>query len=103
MAKGAILAGVQLLPDAVRILFWEVNPDTLDPDRHRDYVMERIMSRGTWEAMRWLRRTYTREQIGDFIRAKGRRLPPRDEAYWALMAGVELVQRRGGGRPPWAG
>jgi hypothetical protein len=62
-----------------------------------------VMSRGSWAAMQWLRSTYTREQIADFVRRKGRRLTPRDEAYWALVTGVEVEQRPGGGRPAWAG
>ncbi len=91
------------MPDAVRTLLWDVDPDTVDPQAHGDYLMERVMTRGSWEAMRWLRLTYSREQIADFVRRSGRKLPPRDEAYWALVAGVELTQRPGGGRPAWAG
>lgn len=94
---------MQELPEAVRILFWEVEPENVDLQRHRDYVMQRIMTRGSWEAMRWLRRTYPLEQVADFIRRKGRKLTPRDEAYWALIARVEVIQRPGGGRPAWAG
>lgn len=90
------------LPDAVRILLWDIAPSSLDLSTHRDYVMERVMTRGSWEAMRWLKRTYPREQIADFVRRKGGRLAPRDEAYWALIAGVALVHRPGGGRPGWA-
>jgi len=93
---------MQGLPDAVRILLWDVEPGAVDLDTHRDYVMERVMSRGNWQAMRWLRSTYSRDQIADFVRRKGHRLTPRDEAYWALVAGVERAQRSGGGRPTWA-
>lgn len=91
------------IPAAVRVLLWDVEPTTVDTDRHADYLMERVMSRGSWAAMQWLRSTYTREQIADFVRRKGRRLTPRDEAYWALVAGVDVEQRPGGGRPAWAG
>jgi hypothetical protein len=91
------------LPSAVRILLWDVAPDAVDLYAHSDYVMERVMTRGGWDAMRWLKLTYSREQLADFIQRKGRRLAPRDEAYWALMAGVEVIQRSGGGRPGWAG
>jgi hypothetical protein len=80
-----------------------VDPDTVDPEAHRDYLMQRVMSRGSWEAMRWLRRAYSSEEVADFVRRNGRKLSPRDEAYWALLAGVEVTQRPGGGRPVWAG
>jgi hypothetical protein len=64
--------------------------------------MERVMSRGGWAAMRWLRRVYAREELADFLRRKGERLAPRERAYWALMAGVEMTIPRGGGRPAWS-
>jgi ribonuclease HI len=91
------------IPDAVRRLFWDVEPDAVEIERHRDYVMERIMTRGTWEAMRWLRSTYSKREMADFLARKADRLPPRDRAYWALVAGHALPTTPGGGRPAWAG
>jgi hypothetical protein len=91
------------LPEHVGHLFWEVSPEDVDLERHRDYVLERIMSRGGWEAMRWLRATYDREAIADFLRRRGEKLNARDRAYWSLIAGVATVQTPGGGRPGWAG
>ena len=62
------------------------------------------MTRGTWEAMQWLRQRYDRQQIGEFVMNEGaRRLPPRDLAYWALVSDVTVVEHAGGGRPSWAG
>jgi hypothetical protein len=90
------------LPDEVARLFWDVDVNTLDLVRHADYVMERIMGRGTWAAMRWLRTTYSTAKIANFIRRKGDRLSPRDRAYWALIAGVSVPIGPGGGRPTWA-
>jgi squalene cyclase len=92
-----------VLPDQVRHLFWEVSPGDVDLERHRDYVLERVMSRGGWDAMRWLRATYRRSAIADFLRRRGERLTPRDRAYWSLIAGVADSQSPGGGRPNWAG
>lgn len=82
---------------------WDVEPATVDPERHRDFIMERVMSRGTWEAMRWLKTTYSRELLGDFLQRRGDRLTPRDRAYWSLISGVSAPQAPGAGRPSWAG
>ncbi len=89
-------------PDVAR-LFWDVDPETIDPEIHRDYVLERVMTRGGRLAMSWLRQTYSRETLRDFILRRGTRLPPRELAYWALIAGVETGVPQGGGRPSWAG
>ena len=90
------------IPDEVARLFWDIEPGSVDLARHRDYVLERVMSRGTMGAMRWLRATYPAEVLADFLRRKGDRLSGRDRAYWALVAGLRLPPRPGGGRPPWA-
>ena len=89
------------LPDFVARLLWDTDPDGVDLDRHADYVMERIMSRGTLDAMHWLRRTYSVERMADFLRRKGQRLSPRDRAYWCLVAGVDDTTSAGGATPPW--
>jgi hypothetical protein len=96
---------VVLPPDVVRLL-WDVEADSLDLSRtaDRDLVIERVMGRGTLEAMRWLRSCFSKDELAAFIRAKGQaRLAPRDLAYWALVTGVPAPQARGGGRPAWAG
>ncbi len=91
-------------PAEVQRLFWEVDPQSVDLGRHRDYVMERVMSRGGWVAMTWLRQAYSREEMAEYLVRKGARLlPPRELAYWSLIAGVDVPIPRGGGRPSWAG
>ncbi len=94
---------VEALPESVVRLLWDVDPDAIDLRRDRALIMERVMSRGTWEAMQWLRRQYSHEDLAEFVRTRGvRRLSPRDLAYWALVTGVEVPSRAGGGRPSWA-
>jgi len=61
------------------------------------------MSRGTWEAMRWLRITFDDRALADFLARKGHRLAARERAYWELVVGLRGEQARGGGRPAWAG
>lgn len=84
-------------------LFWDVDPRAVDLDLHRDYVLERVMLRGGWEAMKWLRQAYSSEELQAFLLKHGRHIPPREYAYWALIAGLPRNARTGGGRPGWAG
>lgn len=91
------------IPGEVTRLFWEVEAASVDPARHADYVIERVATRGGWLAMCWLRETYSRAILADFVRRKGARLPPRELAYWSLIAGVDADIPPGGGRPQWAG
>jgi hypothetical protein len=90
------------LPHFIQILFWDVDPATIDLERHRDYVMERVMTRGGWDAMGWLRSTYKTTSLADFLRTRGERLAPRERAYWSLVASCKAPPEQGGGRPRWA-
>lgn len=92
-----------MLPPDIAVLFWDVDPAAVDLELHRDYVLERVMSRGGWAAMRWLQANYAAEVRADFLRRKGHRLPPRERAYWSLVSGAHLPVEPGGGRPTWAG
>jgi hypothetical protein len=90
--------------DVVRLL-WDVDLDRFDFDRDRSLVFERVMSRGTWESMKWLRQRYANAVLGEFVRTRGPRLlAPRDLAYWSLVCDVAPPESDiGGGRPRWAG
>jgi hypothetical protein len=95
------------LPDAVARLLWDVDLARFDVRKDCALVFERVMSRGTWEAMKWLRLQYSKEALAEFVRTRGARvLAPRDLAYWALVCDVQLPRQTpdlGGGRPRWAG
>ena len=91
-------------PSFIERLLWDVDVSSVDPWQHKGLIFERVMSRGTWEAMKWLRATYPPDALADFVRTEGKRkLSPRDVAYWALVCGVQVDPGPGGGRPRWAG
>jgi hypothetical protein len=91
-----------MLPAYVAELFWDVDPGSIDLTAREDYVLARVMARGTSHAMRWLREQYSEAQLAAYLRRKGDALSPRDRAYWRLVAGLPPDDAPGGGRPPWA-
>src|SRR3954454_7029747 len=94
---------VAVIPAELAWLFWDVDPTTIDLERDRDYVLERIMTRGDWFAMRWLIAQVEKARLAEFLRRRADRLTPRDRAFWSLIAEVPCHATPGGGRPAWAG
>ncbi len=85
----------QKLPPFLAPLFWEYDPTAIDLDRHAYCIMARIMERGPWDAMQWLLRRYSRQQLVDFLRQRGKDiLPPRELNFWAMVCGVPEPARR---------
>jgi hypothetical protein len=92
-----------LIPAVVQRLFWDVDPATIDIDRHRAYVMERVMTRGRWEAMQWLLAAYPTDAIRAFVEQAQGTLPPSVLAFWALVSDAKVTIPVSGGRPTWTG
>jgi len=83
------------LPGHLSRFFWEYDSESLDIDTHANLIMMRIMERGSWQAMEWLRNTYRSKMIADLLLDKGwRMLPSREVNYWALISGMAEETRK---------
>ncbi|MCY0899175.1 MAG: nucleotidyl transferase AbiEii/AbiGii toxin family protein [Firmicutes bacterium] len=60
--------------------FWDVNPATLDPERHRVWIIHRILQFGCWEDWQALFRLYEADQIQEALGHRG--LPEHIRQFW---------------------
>ena len=74
-------------------LFWDVDVSTLDPRRHANYVIERVLEYGDSRAARWLLKNFSRQAIAKVIK-NSRRLSPKSRNFWALKMGLWLRPTR---------
>ncbi len=102
------LAAAGDLPSAVRDLLWDVAPGEVRLPRHRDFLIGRILTRGTWAALEWLRRELTDAAIAEYLqRTRGRFLSPRQLRFWELVLGLDddavsgWIADRPGGSKLW--
>lgn len=76
----------KVLPKKLRPFFWDYSFARLSITKDRDFIIRRLLSSGSWDAVCWLRR-----QIGDqelrkwLIAYKGRGLTPRQLRFWGLV------------------
>jgi len=74
------------LPPHVRELLHDCDPDAVSWQEHGDFLVDRILAAGSWEAVRWLRR-----RVGDdvlrarIVASRGRRLSPRQLRFWQVV------------------
>jgi len=62
------------------VAFWDVNPTTLDPERHRVWIIHRILQFGSWEDWQALFRLYEAAQIQKALGHRG--LPEHIRQFW---------------------
>lgn len=74
------------LPDNLRPLFWDVDFDALDPERHAGFLCDRVLASGSWEQISWLRRAVGQTFLRDHLRqTHGRRLARPQVRLWQLL------------------
>jgi hypothetical protein len=70
-------------PKSLHWLFWEVDPERVDVERDADYVMARIVERGTLKDVEWVLSTYGDDRVHQFFREAGHpELSPRTLSFW---------------------
>lgn len=74
------------LPTAVQAALWSYDADALDPARDRDLIITNVLAHGTYEAVQWLRATYTETEIrATFESSLASLWSPKTLCYWSLM------------------
>lgn len=74
------------LPQDLKTLFWDTDFDTVDLEKHRNFIIRRVLDRGDWQAISWLRKTVGDTVIRDWFLAKnGGGLDPRRLRFWGLI------------------
>jgi hypothetical protein len=65
-------------------LFWDVNPKNIDPKKHSQYIIERILDLGNDKEVKWLLGFYSKRKLKNVV-AKSRCLRPRTKTLWTLF------------------
>lgn len=65
-------------------LFWDVDPKTIDPEKHAEYIIERILDFGRDEEVRWMNKFYPRIIIKRALDGS-RVLHNKTKALWQLL------------------
>lgn len=69
------------LPKSLHRYFWDIDPNKLDPQRYRLYVIRRIFEYGDIAALRWIFKRYRRSSLSKAL--EGRDLSARARAFWS--------------------
>jgi len=49
-------------------LFWDVDPKTIDPQKHAKYIIERVLDFGYDSEIKWMWNYYPKELISDTVK-----------------------------------
>ena len=52
-----------MIPANLQPILWSVGVDKLDLQKDKNYIVHQVLAYGTWEHLKWLFKTYPREEI----------------------------------------
>jgi hypothetical protein len=70
------------LPQSLYRFFWEVDPAQLDPGKHPQYIINRLLDKGDLAAARWVLQNYPKGIIVQTFRTM-RDFSPWNGRFWA--------------------
>lgn len=65
-----------------QILFWDVDRKTMDPERHKRFIIERILARGDVEDFRWAKDRYGADILKEVLMT-AKTLDAKSLSFWA--------------------
>lgn len=72
------------IPDNLQRYFWDTTREAINLQRHRRYVIERLLEFGDEHAIRWARQTYGDGAIKQVV-CRSRNLSRRTCNFWRLI------------------
>jgi hypothetical protein len=74
-------------------LFWEANLSTLDAEKHKQYIIERVMERGNWKQWKELMNYYSADDIKNALK-KARWLDEKTMYFVSAYFDIPLQEMR---------
>ena len=80
------MQGKSRLPEQLRPLFWDYIFSQLSLAKDRDLIIRRVLSNGSWDAVRWLRKRLGDRELREWLIAHGGRgLTARQLRFWGVL------------------
>ena len=75
-------------------LFWDADLKKIDLNKNKRYVIERILDRGRLDEYKWLRDTYSPEDIKNTITRERSQLDMKSRNFWSNFYRLDSNARR---------
>ena len=66
-------------------LFWDVNPENIDPEKNARYIIERILDFGQPDEIAWMFKRYPKSDIKKVMNLPRSQVSSKSKALWTLL------------------
>jgi hypothetical protein len=72
------------IPDFIHPYLWDTPIEGISITKHAKFIIERVLEYGNEEAIIWLNKTYTKNQVKEVL-INSRRISPKTGVFYASM------------------
>lgn len=72
---------MQNFPKQLKPLFWEFDIKQLSIKLHSDFIIERILEKGSIQSLKWVFNTFTNDKISCVVKSSSN-LSPKTKTFW---------------------
>ena len=76
------------IPRQFKFLFWDTSPERLSFQKHKQYIIERILEYGDFDADRWLLTKYSEDDLVDVVK-KSKRISLKTASFYSLKYNID--------------
>jgi len=73
-------------------LFWDVDRDGLDPDKHGIFIIKRILEKGDIDDISWAMKSYGRKFVMDVFQKNIGKFDVKSDNFWCLYFNLDKSQ-----------
>ncbi|MBU0701118.1 hypothetical protein KKE26_07505 [bacterium] len=78
---------------SIKRLFWDVDRDSVDVEKHCFYIISRIIDYGNIDDIKWMKNTYTDEKIKEII-CKKKGISKKSAYFWTAYYKIPVEEVR---------
>jgi hypothetical protein len=76
-----------IIPIEFKKFFWDVDFNALSLEKHKDFILERLLNYGSFSTFNWIFRIFTNEEVKHVLKKKGKRSLSKNSFYfWQKIA-----------------
>lgn len=69
-------------------LFWDVDRESIDPERNRRFIIERVLARGDEDDFRWAQKVYGNDVLKETL-LKAKTLDQKSLSFWCFYFNID--------------
>lgn len=75
---------IMKIPKQLKPIFWDIDLQSIDVNKHQNFLIARIAEKGRWKDVQWLKKQFSLSDIKKIIK-KSRSISDKTKNYWQTI------------------